>query len=56
MVDDSRFVLASNVRVYSQSGAVVHASSLKPGMKITFILDRKSSADVITELAITSSK
>ena len=56
VVDDSKFLLAKSVRVYSKSGAAVHVSSLKPGMKITFTLDRQSSANVITELAILSDK
>ena len=56
VVDDSKFLLAKGVKVYSQSGAAVPVGSLKPGMKITFTLDRQSSANVITELAIISGK
>ena len=56
VVDDGKFILAQGVRVYSQVGAAVPASSLKPGMKITFTLDRQSSTKVITELAIHSGK
>ncbi len=55
VVDDSKFILAQNVRVYSQFGAAVPVSALKPKMKISFTLDRQSSAKVITDLAILSS-
>ena len=55
VVDDGKFRLAQSVRVYSQFGAAVPVSALKPGMRITFNLDPQSSANVITDLAILSS-
>lgn len=56
VVDDGKFILGPTVRVYSQFGEAVPVSSLKPGMKVTFTLDPQSSAKVITDLAILSSK
>ena len=57
IVDDGKYALSENVKVYSQSGQETSASVLRRGMRITFNTLRQGSAGrgAITELAIVSS-
>jgi len=57
IVDDGKYALSANVKVYSQSGQETSPSVLRRGMRITFNTLRQggSGRGAITELAIVSS-
>ena len=59
IVDDGKFELSADVRVYSQSGQAAPLSALRRGMKITFNTvsqgGSRGGRGAITELAIVSS-
>lgn len=54
IVNDSRYLLAPNVKVYSASGTSAALSSLKRGTRVAFAVEGRSgdSARTITELKI----
>jgi len=60
VVDDGKYALSADVRVYSQDGRAAALSALRRGMKITFNTvsqgGGRGERGAITELAILSSK
>lgn len=60
IVDDGRYALSADVKVFSQSGQAATLSALRRGMKITFNTvsqgGSRGGRGAITELAIVSSK
>lgn len=57
VVDDSKYVLAPDVKVYSQAGAAATTNELRAGLQVSFSGNSQAgSRGVITELTIVSSR